>query len=100
MSGSIDRSAIARGKLVECVPNFSEGRDRGAVDAIAAAADRVAGVALLDVEMDADHNRSVLTFAGEPDAALAAAFLAAAEATRRIDLTRHKGAHPRMGATD
>jgi glutamate formiminotransferase/formiminotetrahydrofolate cyclodeaminase len=87
-------------RLVECVPNFSEGRDRAVVDAIAAAIESVAGVTLLDVELDADHHRSVLTFAAEPEAALEAAFLGASLARDRIDLRRHKGQHPRMGATD
>ncbi len=86
--------------IIECVPNFSEGRRKEVVDAIAAAAAGVAGVALLDQEMDADHNRSVLTLAGEPEAVLEAAFRAAREAARLIDLNRHAGAHPRMGATD
>jgi glutamate formiminotransferase len=95
-----DRHSVSSGRIVECVPNFSEGRDRATVDAIVDAISRVEGVVFLDREMDADHNRSVLTFAGEPDAVVAAAFLATAEAARRIDLTKHQGAHPRMGATD
>lgn len=86
--------------LVECVPNFSEGRRKEVVDAIAAAAAEVPGVAVLDREMDPDHNRSVLTLAGEPEAVLEAAFRAAREAAARIDLNRHTGQHPRMGATD
>lgn len=86
--------------IVECVPNFSEGRRKEVVDAIAAAAAGVAGVALLDREMDFDHNRSVLTLAGEPEAVLEAAFRAAREAARLIDLNHHKGEHPRMGAID
>src|SRR5689334_4690377 len=88
------------GRIVECVPNFSEGRDRTLVEALVNAASGVPGVVLLDSEMDADHHRSVLTFAGEPDACVEAAFRAIALATERIDLTRHKGQHPRMGATD
>src|SRR5512140_1754771 len=87
-------------RIVECVPNFSEGRDRALVEAIVAQASAVPGVVLLDSEMDADHHRSVVTFAGEPDAVLEAAFRAIAFATQRIDLTAHKGQHPRMGATD
>jgi glutamate formiminotransferase/formiminotetrahydrofolate cyclodeaminase len=87
-------------RLVECVPNFSEGRDRGLVDALAAAAEGVPGVTVLDVEMDADHHRSVLTFAAEPEAAVEAAFRVAALARERIDLRRHRGQHPRMGAVD
>ena len=87
-------------RLVECVPNFSEGRDRGVVDAIAAAIEGVPGTTLLDVELDSDHHRSVLTFVAEPEAALEAAFRAAAVAREKIDLRRHKGQHPRMGAVD
>lgn len=87
-------------RIVECVPNFSEGRDRALVEAIVAAASAVPGVVLLDSEMDADHHRSVVTLAGEPDAVVEAAFRAIALATERIDLTKHSGQHPRMGATD
>lgn len=86
--------------LIECVPNFSEGRDRAVVDAIADAVAAVAGVALLDVEMDADHHRSVLTFVGSPQGIVEAAFRATATAARLIDLERHQGVHPRIGATD
>jgi glutamate formiminotransferase/formiminotetrahydrofolate cyclodeaminase len=87
-------------KLVECVPNFSEGRRRDVVDAIVRAGCAVPGVALLGAESDADHNRSVVTFVAPPDAAVEAAFRMAAEAARLIDLTGHRGEHPRMGATD
>jgi glutamate formiminotransferase/formiminotetrahydrofolate cyclodeaminase len=87
-------------RIVECVPNFSEGRDRALVESLVAAAAGVPGVVLLDSEMDADHHRSVVTFAGEPDAVVEAAFRAIALATERIDLNRHQGQHPRMGATD
>ena len=87
-------------RIVECVPNFSEGRDRALVEAIVAEASSVPGVVLLDSEMDPDHHRSVVTFAGEPEAVLEAAFRAIEFATARIDLTTHKGQHPRMGATD
>ncbi len=87
-------------RIVECVPNFSEGRDGALVEALVAAASAVPGVVLLDSEMDADHNRSVVTFAGEPEAVVEAAFHAIALATQRIDLTKHQGQHPRMGATD
>lgn len=86
--------------LVECVPNFSEGRRPEVVDAIAGAVRRTPGVRLLDVESDPSHNRSVLTFVGEPEAVEEAAFRAAAEATSLIDMNRHKGEHPRIGATD
>lgn len=87
-------------KLVECVPNFSEGRDRGVLDAISAAITGVQGVQLLDVDPGADTNRTVVTFVGSPDAALEAAFRAIECASHRIDMSRHHGAHPRMGATD
>lgn len=87
-------------RLIECVPNFSEGRDRTKVDAIVAAMSGLPGVYLLDREMDADHNRSVITLAGEPDAVAEAALLGVGKARELIDLTKHTGAHPRVGATD
>ncbi|MBI3549604.1 MAG: glutamate formimidoyltransferase [Elusimicrobia bacterium] len=87
-------------QLVECVPNFSEGRDKVKVEAIVAAARAVAGVRILDVETDGDHHRMVLTFVAPPDAAVEAAYRAAAKAKELIDLTQHKGEHPRMGASD
>ena len=87
-------------RLIECVPNFSEGRDAGKVDAIVAAMSGVPGVYVLDREMDADHNRSVVTLAGEPDAVAEAALLCTGKAMELIDLTKHTGAHPRVGATD
>jgi glutamate formiminotransferase/formiminotetrahydrofolate cyclodeaminase len=87
-------------RLVECVPNFSEGRRREVVDRILDAVAGVRGVTLLDHEMDPDHNRSVLTFAGEPDAVLEGAYRAIERAAVLIDLTQHRGQHPRMGATD
>jgi len=86
--------------LVECVPNFSEGRDRATLDALSAALTSVPGVRLLDVQADASHHRSVFTFVAPPDAAVEAAFRAIRAARERIDLTRHSGQHPRMGATD
>jgi glutamate formiminotransferase/formiminotetrahydrofolate cyclodeaminase len=86
--------------LVECVPNFSEGRDRPTIDALRSAIAGVAGVQLLDVQSDAAHHRSVFTFVAPPAAAVDAAFAAMRVATQRIDLTRHSGEHPRMGATD
>src|SRR5579872_5462593 len=85
---------------VECVPNFSEGRDGAKIDAIVAAILAVPEVVLLDRESDADHNRSVLTFVGPPAAVSRAAFRAVEKAVELIDLTRHKGAHPRIGAAD
>ncbi len=87
-------------RLVECVPNFSEGRRREVVDQILDAIAAVPGVTLLDREMDPDHNRSVLTFAGEPGPVSEAAFRAIAKAATLIDLNHHSGQHPRMGATD
>src|SRR5580704_7742946 len=87
-------------RLVESVPNFSEGRDLAKVDAIIAAMREVPGVYLLDRESDADHNRSVVTIAGEPDAVAEAALRGVGKAAELIDLTKHSGAHPRMGATD
>jgi len=85
---------------IGCVPNFSEGRDRAVVAAIGQSVEHVPGVLLLDSTSDADHNRSVLTFAGEPQAVADAALAAVAEAVARIDLTKHKGVHPRLGAAD
>src|SRR5580658_7769018 len=87
-------------RLVESVPNFSEGRDTAKIDAIIAAMREVPGVYLLDRESDADHNRSVVTIAGEPDAVAEAALRGVGKAAELIDLTKHSGAHPRMGATD
>ncbi len=86
--------------LIECVPNFSEGRNPATIDALRSAIAGVAGVQLLDVQTDASHNRSVFTFVAPPDAAVAAALAAMRVATQRIDLTTHSGEHPRMGATD
>jgi glutamate formiminotransferase len=87
------------GPVVECVPNFSEGTDARRVKAIVAAM-RMEGVHLLDWSMDADHNRSVVTVAGEPAAVVEAAVRAAGKAVELIDLTRQQGAHPRIGAAD
>jgi glutamate formiminotransferase / formiminotetrahydrofolate cyclodeaminase len=84
----------------ECVPNFSEGRDAAKVARLADAARDVAGVTVLDVESNADHNRSVITLIGEGDGLLEAALRMIRLATASIDLTRHTGEHPRMGATD
>ena len=86
--------------LVECVPNFSEGRNQATLDALRAALTSVPAVTLLDVQADAAHHRSVFTFVAPPAAAAEAAFRAMRVATERIDLTQHQGAHPRMGATD
>jgi glutamate formiminotransferase/formiminotetrahydrofolate cyclodeaminase len=87
-------------RIVECVPNFSEGRDRERIALITRAVESVEGAALLDVDPGADTNRTVVTFVGEPEAVLEAAFRAVAEAARVIDMRGHSGAHPRMGATD
>jgi glutamate formiminotransferase / 5-formyltetrahydrofolate cyclo-ligase len=87
------------GPLIECVPNFSEGTDAACVEAIVAAM-RVEGVHLLDWSMDADHNRSVVTIAGEPAAVVEAAVRGAGKAAESIDLTRQQGVHPRIGAAD
>ncbi|MFI5361471.1 MAG: glutamate formimidoyltransferase [Elusimicrobiota bacterium] len=86
-------------KLVECVPNFSEGRDKAKVHTIVDAA-KSAGVTILDVETDADHHRCVLSFVGAPDACVEACFRVAKKASELIDLNVHKGEHPRMGAVD
>src|ERR1700694_3951243 len=87
-------------RLIECVPNFSEGRDPAKVEAIVAAMSSVPGVYVLDREMDADHNRCVVTLAGDPDAVAEAALLGVGKAAELIDLTKHQGAHPRVGASD
>jgi glutamate formiminotransferase / 5-formyltetrahydrofolate cyclo-ligase len=87
-------------RLIECVPNFSEGRDLAVVDAIAARVTDVDGVHLLDRTSDRDHNRSVLTFAGEAVAVTRAMEGAIDEALARIDMRIHEGQHPRVGAVD
>jgi len=87
-------------RLVECVPNFSEGRNADVVEAIVKEICSVEGVRLLDKEMNADHNRAVISFIGEPEAAVEAAFRGTKKAKDLIDLNKHKGEHPRMGATD
>lgn len=86
--------------LVECVPNFSEGRDRSVIDAIARAISGTDGVRLLDVDPGADTNRTVYTFVGPPGPVAEAAFNAAVAASGLIDMSKHTGAHPRMGALD
>jgi glutamate formiminotransferase / formiminotetrahydrofolate cyclodeaminase len=87
-------------RLIECVPNFSEGRDAAKVDALVQAMSSVPGVYVLDREMDADHNRCVITLAGDPDAVGEAAIRGTARAMELIDMNHHTGAHPRVGATD
>jgi glutamate formiminotransferase len=86
--------------LIECVANFSEGRDAATVRAIEDAIASSAGVLVLRAERDADHNRSVITFAGPPDAVAEGALRGIETAVERIDLRRHQGVHPRMGAAD
>ncbi len=87
-------------RLIECVPNFSEGRDRNIIDAISGAITTVENIRLLDVDPGEATNRTVVTFVGEPDDVLEAAFRGIAKAAELIDMRRHHGAHPRMGATD
>ena len=87
-------------KIVECVPNFSEGRDKSIINAISAAIESVDGVKLLDVDPGADFNRTVYTFVGEPGPILEAALKAAKVGVSLIDMTKHKGEHARMGALD
>lgn len=88
------------GPIIECVPNFSEGRDVSVVARLADAIKSIPGAALLDQTSDWDHNRSVITFAGPPDAVVEAAFRAIQCAVEWIDLTRHSGVHPRIGSAD
>lgn len=87
-------------KIIECIPNFSEGRDKQKIKAIVDVIEQTPGIVLLDQESDIAHNRSVVTFVGEPSAVLAAAFASAKKAAELIDLNTHKGEHPRMGAVD
>ena len=87
-------------KLIECVPNFSEGRDMAVIRQITDEIERIDGVKLLDVDPGATTNRTVVTFVGEPDAVCEAAFAAVRKAQELIDMRQHKGDHPRFGATD
>ena len=87
-------------RLVECVPNFSEGRDEKIINEISQAIESVSGVQILDVDMGADTNRTVVTFVGSPDSVSEAAFQGVKRASELIDMRKHKGTHPRMGATD
>ena len=87
-------------KLIECVPNFSEGRDLNVIKQITAAIEAIDGVSLLDVDPGASTNRTVVTFVGSPDAVVEGAFRGIQKAAELIDMRRQKGAHPRMGATD
>src|SRR5205085_5689862 len=99
----MSKSAIGNQKsamLVECVPNFSEGRKADTIDRIARAIESVKGAVVLNRHIDFDHNRSVITFVGEPGAIIDAAVMAVATAKDLIDLRAHTGVHPRIGATD
>src|SRR5579872_325695 len=87
-------------KLIECVPNFSEGRDLNIIKQITDEVESVEGVRLLNVDPGKATNRTVVTFVGEPDAVIEAAFLAIKKAGELIDMSKHTGEHPRMGATD
>ena len=91
---------VSMKRIIECVPNFSEGRDRGVIDAIVAAIASVEGVKVLDVDPGEATNRTVVTFVGEPGPVLAGAFKGVAKAQELIDMRQHHGAHPRSGATD
>jgi glutamate formiminotransferase/formiminotetrahydrofolate cyclodeaminase len=87
-------------RIVECVPNFSEGRDEALIKDITDVIQSVSGVTLVDVDPGADTNRTVVTFVGSPEVVGEAAFLAVKRASELIDMRQHKGAHPRFGATD
>jgi len=87
-------------RIIECVPNYSEGRDKSVIDAIVAAIKEVEGIKVLDVDPGEATNRTVVTFVGEPEPVCEAAFRGAAKAKELIDMTKHHGAHPRSGATD
>ena len=87
-------------KIVECVPNFSEGRNPKVINKIAGAISAVRGVKFISAEPDRDYNRTVVTFIGEPEASVEAAFSATRVAAELIDMTQHRGEHPRIGATD
>ncbi len=91
---------MTNNRLIECVPNFSEGRDMNIIRQITDEIESVEGVRLLDVDPGRDTNRTVVTFVGEPEAVCEAAFRAVKKAVRVIDMSKHSGAHPRMGATD
>ncbi len=87
-------------QIVECIPNFSEGRRQDVIEQIVAAIEQVSGAQVLDVQSDLDHNRSVVTMIGEAGAVAEAAFRGVARAAELIDMKHHRGGHPRMGATD
>jgi glutamate formiminotransferase/formiminotetrahydrofolate cyclodeaminase len=100
MEKNTSKKEINMKKIVECVPNFSEGRDMIVMGKITDEIKKIAGVELLDVDPGKDTNRTVVTFAGDPDAALEAAFQTIKKASELIDMSKQHGAHPRMGATD
>jgi len=87
-------------QIIECVPNFSEGRDMGIIKQITDSIESVDGIKLLDVDPGRDTNRTVVTFVGEPDKVTEAAFRGVRKASELIDMSKHHGEHPRMGATD
>jgi Glutamate formiminotransferase len=87
-------------QLIECVPNFSEGRDKKIINEIAAAIQAKKDIQLLEIDPNEDANRTVITFAGSPEAVIEAAFAGIAKASKLIDMSQQKGAHPRIGATD
>ena len=87
-------------KIIECVPNFSEGGDETVLNSIKAVITSADGITLLDIDPGKDTNRTVVTFVGEPDNVINAAFEAIKTASKLIDMNKHRGAHPRMGATD
>lgn len=87
-------------RIVECVPNFSEGRNKEVIEAIVDEVKKVKEIKLLDYSPDEDHNRTVVTFVGNPESIKEAAFNLVKKASELIDMRAHKGGHPRMGATD
>ena len=87
-------------KIVECIPNFSEGRNQAVIDEISKAASSVEGARLINVNVEASYNRCVHTIVGEPDAVIEATFRACEKAVELIDMNKHKGEHPRIGAID
>ncbi|HUI64112.1 MAG TPA: glutamate formimidoyltransferase, partial [Bacteroidota bacterium] len=87
-------------RIVECVPNYSEGRNIRTINAIAGAISSIPGVKFISAEPDKDYNRTVVTFVGEPEAVLEGAYFGTKQASELIDMSTHKGEHPRIGATD
>ena len=87
-------------QLIECVPNFSEGNNQNKIDSIVNKIKSIEGITILDVDPGKDTNRTVVTFVGEPDSVIDAAYEGIKEASKIIDMSSHKGTHPRIGATD